>query len=618
MHTSTPSREQRDGRYRPIAVVVGLGFGLVVLGLIHLQVIDHDLYVELSKENRVRLEVLRAPRGAIYDRYGKLLADSAPSFSILFRPFPTESVTAARVTQSSRWVRRVAALVGLDTLEVRRRVHDAVHGGQSALLHHNAPPAMRVAVEEMRNELPGIEVQVEPLRHYPNGTYAAHLLGYAGEINETELDSLGESGYRSGDLIGRPGIERGYEEILRGHDGAEFVVVNAMGKRVSTLTEGPPRPPVAGHDLRLTIDLKVQRALEQAMSGVERGGAVALDPRDGGILAMVSRPTYDPNEISAGVSADRWKELTAAGDNPFLNRAMQGQYPPGSTFKIVSMLAALRYGVARPDTRLQPCTGRYTFGERSFGCWKASGHGVLDFIGALQNSCDVYFYQLGPRIGLDRLVETARGLGLGERTGIDLPQERRGLVPDAAWFDHHWGVGHWRKGMMLNLVIGQGELLVTPLQLALMGAEVAESGRTLRPHLVQSVGGVPSYRPERPIGPGLQAEPAAWDAVHTGLERVIESGTGTMARVPGLRVAGKTGTAQNPHGKDHALFVCYAPADNPTIVMAFVVENSGHGGSIAAPIAGQVLRRLFLPDSLQKMPLPKVVRDTTADLQHAD
>jgi penicillin-binding protein 2 len=346
---------------------------------------------------------------------------------------------------------------------------------------------------------------------------------------------------------------------------------------------------------------------------------VALDPRDGGILGMVSRPTYDPNEISTGISAERWKALTAGGENAFLNRAMQGVYPPGSCFKIVSMLAALRYGVARPETRLAPCTGRYQFGERSFGCWKASGHGVLDFIAALQNSCDIYFYQLGPRIGLDHLVETARGLGLGERTGIDLPQESRGLIPDAAWFDHHWGAGRWRKGMMLNLVIGQGELLVTPLQLALMAAEVAEGGRALRPHVVQSIAGIPEFHPQRPVASGLVADATAWDALHTGLFRVVDAGTGTAARVPGLEVAGKTGTAQNPHGKDHALFVCYAPAARPEIVLAFVIENSGHGGSVAAPLAGQVLRRLFLPDSLQRKLKPvRAVIDTSAELQHAD
>ncbi|MBI1798232.1 MAG: penicillin-binding protein 2 [Candidatus Eisenbacteria bacterium] len=619
MLSSTPVRRLREGRFRLAAALVALGFTLVVLALLRLQVVDHETYTELSKENRVRLEVLRAPRGAIFDRHGELLADSAPNFSILFRPFPSESVAAALVSQSERWIRRVANLVELDTADVRGRVRDASRSGQSVVFRRNAPVAMRAAVEEMKSELPGLEVQVEPLRHYPNGTLAAHLLGYAGEINEAELDSLSDGGYRSGDLIGRTGIERRYEDMLRGRDGAEFVVVNAMGKRVSTLSEGPPQRPEAGHNLYLTVDLGVQRAMEDAMANVERGAAVALDPRDGGILGMVSRPAFDPNEISRGMSWDRWKQLSEGGANPFLNRALQGVYPPGSTFKIVSMLAALRFGVARADTRLAPCTGRYVFGDRPFACWRPAGHGVLDFIEALQNSCDVYFYQLGPRIGLPHLAETARALGLGDRTGVDLPQERRGLVPDEAWYDRHWGAGRWRKGTMLNLVIGQGELLVTPLQLALMTAEVANSGRVVRPHAVARAGDLPAFRPERPTQAGLEADAAAWSAVHAGLEKAVDAGTGTAARVPGIEVAGKTGTAQNPHGQPHAVFVCYAPAEHPTIVLAFMIENSGHGGSVAAPLAAQILRHVFLPDSLQpKFHPARIAPDTLVELQHAD
>ena len=599
MLSSNQVRRLRESRFSLIAGLVALGFGLIVVGLLRLQVVQHDEYSELSKENRVRLEVLRAPRGAIFDRHGELLADSAPSFSIVFRPFPSESVHTLQLTQSASWVNRVADLVELDTLEVRRRVVQANRSGQSALLRRSAPFAVMAAVEETRAELPGIEVQVEPLRHYPHGTWAAHLLGYAGEVNDIELDSLVDQGYRAGDLIGRTGVESSYEDILRGRDGAEYVVVNAMGKRVAALSEGPPLRPEPGHNLTLTLDLKIQRALEQAMSGVARGAAIALDPRDGGILALVSRPTFDPNEFSGGVSFSRWEELSSGGSNPLLNRALQGVYPPGSTFKIVTMLAALRNGAATASTRLAPCTGHYQFGGRSFACWKPSGHGSLDFVEALQHSCDVYFYQIGPRVGLPHLEETARALGLGDRTGVDLPGEHRGLIPSEAWYDRRWGAGKWRKGMMLNLAIGQGELLLTPIQLALLGAEAANGGHPLRPHIVRSAAGVPNFHIERPTQSGLEAAPAVWDALHRGLELVIESGTGTAARVPGLRVAGKTGTAQNPHGKDHALFVCYAPAEDPQIVLAFVIENSGHGGTIAAPMAGQILRDLYLPDSLK-------------------
>lgn len=605
MQTSSRARRSKEERYSLLAGVALTGFALVILGLLRLQVVHHEKYVLLSKENRVRLEIIRAPRGSIYDRNGELLADTAPSFSIVFRPFPVESTGSLMLVRRADWTPRVAALTGLDSTDVHERVAFANRSGQTALLRRDAPFAVLAAVEETRSELPGLEVQVEPLRHYAHGSLAAHLLGYAGEINQGELGDRAERGYHLGDLVGRTGVEKSYEDILRGRDGAEFVVVNAMGRRVARLSEGPRQPPVPGHDIVLTIDLKMQRALEEAMAGVERGAAVALDPRDGSILGLVSRPAFDPNEFSHGLSQARWDKLSGGGANPLLNRAIQGVYPPGSTFKVVTMTAALRAGVATAATRLDPCMGGYQFGSRWFACWNKGGHGSLDFIGALEQSCDVYFYQIGSKLGLTPLEEAARDFGLGDRTGLDLPQESRGLIPSVAWYDKRWGAGKWSRGLLLNLAIGQGELLLTPLQMALMMAEVAEGGHAIRPHLVQAVRGVEAFHPEKPAQAGVIASPAVWEAVQKGLEAVVATGTGTAARIPGIRVAGKTGTAQNPHGKDHALFVCYAPADQPTVALAFVVENSGHGGSIAAPLAARVLRRILLPDSLQ-IPLPKL------------
>jgi penicillin-binding protein 2 len=253
-----------------------------------------------------------------------------------------------------------------------------------------------------------------------------------------------------------------------------------------------------------------------------------------------------------------------------------------------------------PKTRLAPCGGHYNFGGRAFGCWKREGHGSLNFVEALQHSCDVYFYQIGLKLGLPRLESTAHALGLGERTGIDLPQEKKGLVPDVDWYDKRWGAGKWRKGLLLNLAIGQGELLVTPIQLAVLLGEAATRGRVPKPHVVREVRGVEDFVPDRAMLPRFTASEENWAAVREALELVVTAGTATASRVSSVRVAGKTGTAQNPHGDDHALFACYAPADNPEVILAFVIENSGHGGSIAAPMAGHVLSRMFLPDSLQK------------------
>lgn len=595
-------RESRETRYRVLAALVLGGFGLIVLALLQLQVLQRERQRELAKANRVRLDVLRAPRGALFDRRGVLLADSAPSFSIVFRPFPAESTERVRLTTSPAWIQRVAFLVAGDTAEVRATVLAANRGGQTKVLRRDAPPEVLAAVEETRAELPGLEVQIEPLRRYPYGTAMAHLLGYAGEINDVELDSLAPAGYRPGDLIGRTGVERAYEPMLRGVDGAEYVVVNAVGRKVSIFEEEPRRDPVAGHDVTLTVDSRVQLALEEAMAGVARGAGIALDPRDGGVLALVSRPAYDPNEFSHGLSVARWRELSEGGANPLLNRAIQGLYPPASTFKSVTMLAGMRHDLVAPSSHLPTsCGGSYHYGGRAFGCWQKRGHGSLDLTGALQHSCDVYFYQLGLMLGLDRLQDTAHDLGLGIKTGIDLPQERSGLVPDQAYYDKRWGAGKWRKGLLLNLAIGQGELLVTPLQLALMTAEIANGGRPVRPHVVKEVRGEP-VAIGKPREAGVPADSATWGALRRALEAVVVAGTGRAAQVPGVRVAGKTGTGQNPHGEDHALFVCYAPVEDPVIALAVVVENGGHGGSVAAPIAGHVLRRMFLPDSLQKPP----------------
>ena len=596
-----------------LAGVALTGFALVLLGLLRLQVVQHDELQRLAEQNRIRLDVLRAPRGAIRDRFGRLLADNQPSFDVVFRPMPAESVTRARTLVRSDWIARVASLVQDDTLSVRRHVLEANRTGQTAVLRRNAPWAVMAAVEEMRQDLPGLDVSVAPIRRYPEGSMAAQLLGYAGEINDQELEDREDDGYRLGDLIGKTGVEKRYEEVLRGQDGAEFVVVNAMGKRVSTLSEGPPRLPVAGHDVRLTIDLDIQRSLDDAMIDIEHGAAVAIDPRDGSVLAMVSKPVFDPNEFSRGISFARWKELSAGGGNPLLNRAIQSAYPPGSTFKVVSMVAGLRFGIVRPDSH-EPtsCNGGFWFGGRRFACWDHRGHGSVDLVTALELSCDVYFYQLGLQLGLDHLQNTARALGLGEKTGIDLPAETRGLVPTEAYYDKHFKSGHWPRGVLLNLGIGQGELLASPLQLALMTAVVANGGHPLRPHVVQSIQGVPEFKVDRPVEPGIETDPAVWEAVHEGMRRVVDAGTAKAARVPGIVVAGKTGTAQNPHGKDHALFVCYAPADHPTIAIAMVAENMGHGGVICAPLVGQVLRRIFLGDSLTIAKRAAARRDSIA------
>ncbi len=609
-----PPQRDKDTRFGALAAIGLAGFFLVLLGLLRLQVLEHEQLKRLADQNRIRLDVLRAPRGVIRDRHGRVLADNQPSFDIVFRPAPIESTLRVRSVVASDWLAKVGGALDGDTVDIKRRVREANRTGQTAVLRRTAPYAVLAAVEESRHELPGIDVQVAPIRRYPEGTLAAQLLGYAAEINDRELAERTRKGYQLGDLIGKTGVERRYEEVLRGEDGAEFVVVNAMGQRVATLDDVPPQTPRPGLDVTLTLDLDVQLALEDAMANIERGAAVVLDPRDGSVLGMVSKPVFDPNEFSRGISFARWKELNSGGAYPLLNRAIQSAYPPGSTFKIVTMLAGLKQGLVTPETHFPvSCTGGYFYGGRRFGCWKKEGHGSLDLVQALQHSCDVYFYQLGLRLGLDPLEQTARGMGLGEKTGIDLPSESRGLVPTDAYYDQRFHRGRWPKGLLLNLGIGQGELLTTPLQLATMTALASNGGRPVRPHVVSGVQGVTTFRVEPPVEPGVATSKDHWEAIHLAMRRVVEAGTAGAVRLPGLPVAGKTGTAQNPHGDDHALFVCYAPADAPTLAMAVVAENSGHGGSVSAPISARVLKRLFLKDSTRTAPRLPAPADTVGD-----
>ncbi|MBD3162532.1 MAG: penicillin-binding protein 2, partial [Candidatus Eisenbacteria bacterium] len=459
-------------------------------------------------------------------------------------------------------------------------------------------------------------VRAEPARRYPHGSLAAHLIGYVGEVSEEEIArGIGERPYRRKDLIGRTGVEAAYEEELRGIDGIETVGIDALGRRTNLFGELPSTPAIRGNDLLLTIDLDLQRAAEQALDSVPSwlepdlaeppgprpGALVALDPRNGEILAMASRPTFDPNRFVRGLSAEQWRRLSGAGF-PLLNRAIQSSYPPGSTFKTITALAGLEIGGIDP-TRPMPrsCIGYLPFGNRRFRCWKRQGHGSLALRAAIVQSCDVYFYQLGMLLGTERMMDYAGACSLGAPTRIDLPQERTSLIPTVEWYLRERGARPV-PGAALNLSIGQGDLLLTPLALARSMAAIATDGSLHVPRVVRGVLGrdartVPVLSDE-PVTIGrVPASDAHLRVVRDALEGVVMDlrGTGKRARVGSIRVAGKTGTAQNPHGDDHALFFGYAPAEAPEILVVVVLERSGHGGAIAAPVAQRVLEAALAP-----------------------
>jgi penicillin-binding protein 2 len=586
-------------RDRQLSALVTIIFALVLLRLFTLQVVQGGRYRELSEENRIRVDVLTAPRGEIRDRYGNLIADSVPSFTVTLDPYDNAYIAhpARRDSTIALLARILDVDPGLLGDKVRREK------SQSFLpvrLKRNLDMHTVAYLSEHLDRLPGVEVESEPLRRYPEGEIASHLLGYVGEISEKELADPGRAGYRSGDLIGKTGIEGQYERWLRGADGKRFVEVNALGRKAELLGDKRPILPRRGENLTLTIDLRLQRVAEGAFDPGARGAIVALDPNNGEVLALVSKPNYDPNEFSNGISRERWDQLSQGGNYPLFNRAIQAAYPPGSTLKPFVAMAGLVGGQIDQGTRFsQACTGEYRFGSRVFRCWKPEGHGSLALREAVAQSCDVYFYQLGLREGLQNLSSFMRRIGVDERTGIDLPQERRCLFPDPGWYDRRYGAGRWSKGLVLNLAIGQGEGSLTPIKLAQMAALIANGGSLVRPHLVRAVG-------QRSLSGAVEADslrrdlhlpPRSLRLVRDAMEAAVEdpSGTGGAARIDSVRVAGKTGTAQNPHGKDHALFICFAPVAAPKLAVAVLVENAGHGGSEAAPLAQSVLQAFFHP-----------------------
>lgn len=603
-------------RFRLLLLFAAVTFGAIFIRLFDLQVVRGETYLEQAEENRIRPEILRAHRGRLLDRNGLVLADNAPAYQLSFDP--RDKAFRRKEARLEEVARELARLLDRDAEELVREVEKARRAGLPPLtLARSLDFATLSAVEERMDHLPGVEVRPEPARRYPHGTLAAHLIGYLGEVSETELEQMGEeSAYRRGDLIGRSGVERTYEKYLRGENGIQYVQVDAHGRRTDLFDELPSLPSTPGSDLVLTLDLNLQLAAEAALDSVPKqlarefgedslraqpGCIVALDPRNGEILAMASRPTFDPNVFIGGLSREDWKALSAEG-HPLLNRAIQSSYPPGSTFKIVTSLAGLHAGVLQPGVPMPAgCGGGYTYGNRHFRCHRKEGHGHAALREAMARSCDVYYYQAGIRLGVDALMNYAAACSIGVPTRVDLPQERRSLVPTIAWYKSERG-GPPGGGAALNLAIGQGELLLTPIALARVTAAVANGGRIVRPHVAREIidrsgERTPAFDPGSVPLAALPATERELALVRDAMEAVVMEpmGTGKRARVEPYRIAGKTGTAQNPHGRDHALFICYAPAEAPEIVVAVVLEESGHGGSVGAPAAQRVLEAFLRP-----------------------
>ncbi len=588
-----------DRRLRVVSILVGVIFAVLFLKLFFLQIIKGPYYRKLALKRSLRVFPLAAPRGNIYDRRGILLAGNSPSFTLALDP------QTVRGEQGDKVLKKLASLMGEPFPSLKQRYLIARRESRNqVLLAFNLDRDVVAKIEARRFFLPGVEILVEPTRYYPFGAKAFHLIGYVSRLNSSELKRLSKEGFSAQDFLGRVGLEALFDKELRGKKGRRLVEIDARGRIRQVVAE---EPPVIGKSLILTVDAFLQELADNLFQD-ESGAIVVMDPRDGRLLALDSHPAIDPQAFIRGFSSKEWDQIIHDIKFPLVNKALSA-YPPGSTFKVVTAMAALEKGVVTPSSTIY-CPGYYRLGRRTFRCWRPWGHGEVNMVKALEVSCDTYFFRVGEEIGIDFLSQTARACGLGRKTGLGFPGEMRGLVPD-----RHWKLRvykePWQRGETLNVAIGQGQISVTPLQLAKLLSAIVNGGYLYRPWCVTQI--LDPYgevlEEFHPYSEGrLPAHPRTLKVIRQGLVAAVNgpNGTGKAAALPGILVGGKTGTAQivgmkkRIHSKDlpylrrdHAWFMAFAPADNPEVVVVVFVEHGGHGGSAAAPLAGKFLKAYF-------------------------
>ncbi len=588
-------------------------FSVLAVSFWVLQVVQHAKYAEMAENNNQRTLALRAPRGLVFDRDGKVLVENRHSYSI--------SIVREHTKDINRTVRLLASVLGMEEGDVREIVnrHRREPAYRPITIVQDATLAQVAAVTAHRLdfELPDVVVEQVPTRRYPE-TLAAHLFGYVGEVNDAQMAD--NDRLKSGAVVGQSGIEKVYNALLMGEDGARRVVVNSVGREIRTLEE---EAPTEGTRLQVTLDYDVQKAVEDGFkeSGFN-GASVILDPNTGDVLAFTSVPSYDPNAFAAGIDRATWASLNTDGLKPLQDRAIQGRYSPGSTFKMAVATAALEEGIITPDFKVS-CPGHAVFFGRSFQCSlpNGRGHGTLDLRQAIQHSCNVYFYTVGNMVGIDKIHKWATALGLGEKTGIDLPNEVQGLVPSPEWKRATTKTHEkWYAGETISVSIGQGAVSLTPVSQAVYISTIANGGTRITPHLLKAVDDGSGWKAVPPPPPHsvVELKPETIQTIRDGLWRVVNEpgGTGGRAKVPGYDVVGKTGTAQvisiegakAAKGKtekdlrDNGWFVFFAPRDHPQIAGVVFVEHGGHGGVTAAPIAKHAIETFFA--KRERRPLP--------------
>lgn len=570
-------------------------FLIVIVRLWYLQIIKGETFNNLSENNRIRVISMKSPRGKILDRNGELLADTRPSFNLQILP--------ENVTNMDQTLDALLEIVALDKAEAKKRIKQSP-SFRDVIIKRDITRAEVAYIEEHKLDLNGVSVEVEPRRNYLFGSLAAHILGYMGEINENQIKLVRGEGYKPGDFVGQYGLEREFEKFLRGKLGRQELEVDAYGRELRVVDEIEP---IQGYNLILTIDKKLQ-SLAEDLIGHENGAIVAMNPQTGQILALVSHPSFNPNPFAVGITNEEWSLLIKNESHPLNNRSLQGLYPPGSVFKIAVAMAALEEGVINPQTTFH-CPGYFVFGGRSFSCWKKGGHGSVNLYSALVNSCDVFFYNVGVKLGVDNIAKYAQGFGLGKKTGLNLTNEKPGVIPSSTWKKETKGEP-WYPGETVSSAIGQGYNLVTPLQIAVMVSAVANGGKVYVPFVVQRIENlfgetIKTFQPK--VESRAPAHPENLELVRKALKGVVNDpgGTGWRAKIEGFTVSGKTGTAQvvslnDSDGKrgpqkykDHAWFVAFAPFEKPELVVVTLVENAGRGGATLAPWAKEIIKAHF-------------------------
>jgi len=569
-------------RARMSSLALGIGFLLLVGAFFNTQVIKNKQYVMQSEENRLRPIPLPAPRGIIYDRHGQVIAENLPAYSV--------SITAPSVDSLRSALGQLAPTLQLtqNDINLAIRRYRRAPTRPTAILPDASIDIVSV-LEEHRLDFPRLIIQSVPKRYYPDGPIVASFVGYTGEVTESELNDPKYSSYKPGQSIGKAGLEKQYENILHGREGVRFDEVDARGRPVRGEGPRPDLSPEGAPPLYTNIDLDLQKFMSGIFADSLQGGAIAIDPSTGEVLALYSAPSWDPNKFTGGIPIDYYKQLLEDKRRPLVNKVIQGRYPPGSTFKLATSVIALQDGLVTPKDHMPvPCSGGYQYGNRYFRCWERRGHGSLSLEDAIKHSCDTYFYQLGLKIGLSKLIAGGISLTMRDRSGIDLPEENQPYWPYATeYYDKKYGPRNWSNAETLNLAIGQGANSQTVVNMAKLYTALASGGMAARPEIAHLVA---QRKPIYKLPPELQT------TLLNGLKAVTEVGgtaaasaiSGTTSGGERIKLAGKTGTAQNPGGADHGWFVGFAPADNPKIVVAVLLEFGLHG-SRAAHIASAII-----------------------------